>query len=243
MGKGNERLWKTKGTLMRDRQKRVDLKCSLGCLLGAEAWKLPCCGLPLAGRAQCPRTRPAPSLSSLLSAENRVREHAWPPQTEWQLCKEMCNGTVCINCIFMPIVNVYHLQMLTIRNTCTSAHLCNYPISTSYGSSTLHKIMKMQLKSFSYFSSHITKKTLSHLCDFNYGSWYKMGLCFMHHSLFLHTKIKTNCLSNSSVSENTLLIGEGQRKMTGDSWQEGYGNEIHILYNHSGHSLRKKASR
>lgn len=81
---------------MRDRQKQeADLtKCSLGFLPRVEAWKLPCCSLPLAGRAQCPRTRPAPSLSSLPSAENRVREDAWPPQTEWQFSEEMWDGTV-----------------------------------------------------------------------------------------------------------------------------------------------------
>lgn len=79
-------------------------KCSLGCLLGVEAWKQPCRGLPSAGSAQCPGTRPAPSLSSLPSAETEgefvwlardsrprgeARRQAWTPQTEGDLSEEM----------------------------------------------------------------------------------------------------------------------------------------------------------
>lgn len=112
-----------------ERQKRIDLKFSLGCLLEVEAWKLPCCGLPSAGRAQCPRTHPAPSFSSLLSAKNRVRAC----MTEQQLSKDMCDGTVWLNCTFIPTVNVYYLQMLTIRNTYMVS--CNYSFSQSYGGS------------------------------------------------------------------------------------------------------------
>lgn len=50
-------------------QRNDKMRRSLGCLLGVEAWKQPCHGLPSADSAQCPSTRPAPSLSSLLSAE------------------------------------------------------------------------------------------------------------------------------------------------------------------------------
>lgn len=59
------------------------MRRSLGCLLGVEAWKQPCHGLPSTDSAQCPSTRPAPSLSSLLSAETEG-DHAWLPRDSRQ---------------------------------------------------------------------------------------------------------------------------------------------------------------
>lgn len=60
---------------MGENRKRVERWecCSLGCPLGGGAWKRPCRGLPLVESAQYPSNHPAPSLSSLPSA-NRAGE-------------------------------------------------------------------------------------------------------------------------------------------------------------------------
>lgn len=58
--------------------------CSLGCRLGGGAWKRPCHGLPLVESAQYPSNHPAPSLSSLPSA-NRAGEQEMVWRLPWTL--------------------------------------------------------------------------------------------------------------------------------------------------------------
>lgn len=84
-GPGQERqMWKGGRRKGRGETQRNDrMRRSLGCLLGVEAWKQPCHGLPSADSAQCPSNRPAPSLSSLLSAETEG-DHAWLPRDSGQ---------------------------------------------------------------------------------------------------------------------------------------------------------------
>lgn len=90
-GSGKERqMWKRGTRKGRGKTRRNDrMRRSLGCLLGVEAWKQPCHGLPSTDSAQCPSTRPAPSLSSLLSAETEG-DHAWLPRDSRQEWNARC---------------------------------------------------------------------------------------------------------------------------------------------------------
>lgn len=51
--------------------------------------------------------------------------------------------------IYIPCRLMLQPSIHFMRNTDTPAHLCSYPISQSHGSSTVHEIMQLQVKSFS----------------------------------------------------------------------------------------------
>lgn len=69
--------------------------CSLGCRLGGGAWKRLCHGLPLVESAQYPSNHPAPSLSSLPSA-NRAGEQEMVWRLPWKLIGSRgIGGKVC----------------------------------------------------------------------------------------------------------------------------------------------------